>query len=463
MLESGDRVKSLTAKYEAAIGPPTSSLVTSDGNGHARVGNAPRRSLTGTKEDRISEKPAAFRGRHSDSPNMGFKSTSRSASIISPITTSYPSPVPQLAGLGVSQLPSPFNETSSQKSDPASTDVIESPSSVQSPALGLSSDSQEEGPIEGEAVMTPGLGVPGGKKHLKEQRDASGGSSNSGGGQVKTVAFAPSPKKHSQNASGNRAPSPSPPVPNPSRNAPASSSSSANGGQEEVSNFARPTVASTARARSQQQKAGSMSDSLGSPPTTYSHLQGGSDRIPSGASSNSAGRSNSISAAGGQLTQSRLSRNASLGAASRRGSSGVSDAIFPTISHPISISSAPPQSNAGASSLSLSHGAGDTYTHLPNSIPFASSHLTAAPHLRSASPMSFATGSSFATPASRRNSNALSRDPAGSSAGWASAGARSVGGPSWTEMTEEDLVMHLGPRERTRQEVLWEIVASEER
>jgi hypothetical protein len=34
---------------------------------------------------------------------------------------------------------------------------------------------------------------------------------------------------------------------------------------------------------------------------------------------------------------------------------------------------------------------------------------------------------------------------------------------SWNEGAEEDLVTHLGPRERTRQEVLWEIVASEER
>ncbi|KAG6376435.1 Dbl-like domain-containing protein [Boletus reticuloceps] len=34
---------------------------------------------------------------------------------------------------------------------------------------------------------------------------------------------------------------------------------------------------------------------------------------------------------------------------------------------------------------------------------------------------------------------------------------------SWSESAEEDLVSNLGPRERTRQEVLWEIVASEER
>jgi hypothetical protein len=34
---------------------------------------------------------------------------------------------------------------------------------------------------------------------------------------------------------------------------------------------------------------------------------------------------------------------------------------------------------------------------------------------------------------------------------------------SWSEAAEEDLVSNLGQRERTRQEVLWEIVASEQR
>lgn len=34
---------------------------------------------------------------------------------------------------------------------------------------------------------------------------------------------------------------------------------------------------------------------------------------------------------------------------------------------------------------------------------------------------------------------------------------------SWSEWADEDLLMNLGPRERTRQEVLWEIVSSEER
>ncbi|KAH7915003.1 Dbl domain-containing protein [Hygrophoropsis aurantiaca] len=43
------------------------------------------------------------------------------------------------------------------------------------------------------------------------------------------------------------------------------------------------------------------------------------------------------------------------------------------------------------------------------------------------------------------------------------ASSRILAVTSWSEGAEEDLVSNLGPRERTRQEVLWEIVASEER
>jgi hypothetical protein len=41
--------------------------------------------------------------------------------------------------------------------------------------------------------------------------------------------------------------------------------------------------------------------------------------------------------------------------------------------------------------------------------------------------------------------------------------SRILGPTTWTDGAEEDLVINLSPRERTRQEVLWEIVASEER
>lgn len=42
-------------------------------------------------------------------------------------------------------------------------------------------------------------------------------------------------------------------------------------------------------------------------------------------------------------------------------------------------------------------------------------------------------------------------------------GSRILAATSWSEVTEEDLVSNLGSRERTRQEVLFEIISSEER
>ncbi|KAG6903212.1 hypothetical protein C0995_002755 [Termitomyces sp. Mi166 len=44
-----------------------------------------------------------------------------------------------------------------------------------------------------------------------------------------------------------------------------------------------------------------------------------------------------------------------------------------------------------------------------------------------------------------------------------SSGSRILAAASWSEVTEEDLVTNLGSRERTRQEVLFEIISSEER
>lgn len=44
-----------------------------------------------------------------------------------------------------------------------------------------------------------------------------------------------------------------------------------------------------------------------------------------------------------------------------------------------------------------------------------------------------------------------------------SSGSRILAAQSWSEVTEEDLVSNIGSRERTRQEVLFEIISSEER
>ena len=42
-------------------------------------------------------------------------------------------------------------------------------------------------------------------------------------------------------------------------------------------------------------------------------------------------------------------------------------------------------------------------------------------------------------------------------------GSRILAATSWSEVTEDDLVSNIGSRERTRQEVLFEIIQSEER
>ncbi|KIK59783.1 hypothetical protein GYMLUDRAFT_74229 [Collybiopsis luxurians FD-317 M1] len=47
--------------------------------------------------------------------------------------------------------------------------------------------------------------------------------------------------------------------------------------------------------------------------------------------------------------------------------------------------------------------------------------------------------------------------------GTTASGSRILAATSWSEVTEEDLVSNLGSRERTRQEVLFEIISSEER
>lgn len=488
-LLGNDRVKSLTAKFEAAIINSPSDFNPTP----AAPLPVTRRTLSSSKDDRDRDdaKLSQIKGRQSEPPPSSTNSRSIpripppsiSTSTTSINPSSSPTPISPLHGLGVSQLPSP-TEDSSSDDKVTTSNHLSSPTSNQNQAFGINPNEATSSTIaegsssnDGNATAQSGLGVPTNKRHVKEQRDASGGSSNSGSnsgnnGPVKSVAFAPSPKKHSQtNGGGNRAPSPTSTTFPSNVN---SKSGPTSGNQEEVSNFAKPTAASSARARSQSQKNNS-SSGVDLNPNYSTSYHGHTDRIPSVASSGSGGRSSSNVGGGGSSqnpnqTQTRLSRNASLGnggSSSRRGSSsGVSDSIFPTISHPIPINSSTPNTNqAGTSVLSLSHGAGDTYTHLPNSIPFTSPHITNSnnSHLRSASPLSFATGSSFATPASRRNSNALNRGDIFAGAGWASTGARSVGGPSWKEMTEEDLVMHLGPRERTRQEVLWEIVASEER
>lgn len=63
----------------------------------------------------------------------------------------------------------------------------------------------------------------------------------------------------------------------------------------------------------------------------------------------------------------------------------------------------------------------------------------------------------------RQYSNEASSLRSGSPYSQSANSSRILAAPSWSAAAEEDLVSNLGPRERTRQEVLWEIVASEER
>ncbi|KAK4683673.1 hypothetical protein P7C73_g6559, partial [Tremellales sp. Uapishka_1] len=87
--------------------------------------------------------------------------------------------------------------------------------------------------------------------------------------------------------------------------------------------------------------------------------------------------------------------------------------------------------------------------------PFASRKTSLPPLKTEHHPQQPSTSSS-----SPAKSSILTPTPSESSA---SAKSYLVPLASWSEMAEDDLIANLGPRERTRQEVLWEIVSSEER
>ena len=102
-----------------------------------------------------------------------------------------------------------------------------------------------------------------------------------------------------------------------------------------------------------------------------------------------------------------------------------------------------------ASSSSPSNAASSSKTDLTPSKPTnkAASTRTASPYMQKpdASAQSLRSG----TPYSQMSGQ--------------TSGSRILSAQSWSEVTEEDLVSNLGSRERTRQEVLFEIISSEER
>lgn len=276
--------------------------------------------------------------------------------------------------------------------------------------------------------------------------------------QPKTVAFAPSPKKPIRTSSplptdyGNVPSLPDRALEEVSRHQHGSLSSA-----QSVGNFAKPTMASTARARagaaastSKQSYRDTVPNLNTTSPALISPIaRHGTEKFPT------SGGGPSRPSSGGQATGTiKMVRSNSASAPQRRNgtlSSGSAGAHIPA-----------------SSTVSLVQNTREGAGHLPNSIPFAN-QTSALGLLRSASPQSVGTGSSTSAhgrPApdffgNHRRSSLQGQLPGGSQ-GFTSS-IRSIGAPSWSEMTQEDLVNNLGARERTRQEVLWEIVASEER
>ncbi|EPQ26165.1 uncharacterized protein PFL1_06373 [Pseudozyma flocculosa PF-1] len=341
----------------------------------------------------------------------------------------------------------------------------------------------------------------------KDQRQPSGSSQGSAHAAAvpKSVAFAPSPEKPShgsQHGHGHAPPPPRSTSPSPASHnllaAPGSRHLSADGASRTLSspadsgytgNFARPTVASQARARSSGRLSGSEGLGWGSASVSASNSGNGGNGGGGGGGGSSSASATPVNERPPSLVAPRsakMSRANSLQSSARRQANGanagagsdVEGVAALTISSPTMIGSP-----ASASTSSLGHG-GSPHARSSleaNSIPFASLGQPAPPALRSSSPISFGTpastpmqitgsgGSSSGhawRPDSRRGSFAPSSLGSGRDSHifpFGSIGGRQFGVPSWSEMTQEELVHNLGPRERTRQEVLWEIVASEER
>ncbi|SPO40415.1 uncharacterized protein PSFLO_05897 [Pseudozyma flocculosa] len=360
-------------------------------------------------------------------------------------------------------------------------------------------------PEDANAAPAPaldGLGL-----RQKDQRQPSGSSQGSAHAAAvpKSVAFAPSPEKPShgsQHGHGHAPPPPRSTSPSPASHnllaAPGSRHLSADGASRTLSspadsgytgNFARPTVASQARARSSGRLSGSEGLGWGSASVSASNSGNGGNGGGGGGGGSSSASATPVNERPPSLVAPRsakMSRANSLQSSARRQANGanagagsdVEGVAALTISSPTMIGSP-----ASASTSSLGHG-GSPHARSSleaNSIPFASLGQPAPPALRSSSPISFGTpastpmqitgsgGSSSGhawRPDSRRGSFAPSSLGSGRDSHifpFGSIGGRQFGVPSWSEMTQEELVHNLGPRERTRQEVLWEIVASEER
>ncbi|SAM62734.1 uncharacterized protein UBRO_03778 [Ustilago bromivora] len=263
----------------------------------------------------------------------------------------------------------------------------------------------------------------------------------------KTVAFAPSPQKQRSTSPALQRSSMAPPL--------SRSSSNDSNPFAGSSNFARPTAASQARSRTWTRSAASDASQQVS-------LAAGSHSVRDKSSSSYA-RSSRVSQAASTRSSARRSYSYSSGPATRDGDpSGLAStsSLVASRTHDI------PSSIRRRTSLDVAQSGRVSPIKASRAAAAASGPLQFP--TRTSQPMRISySGSNRSRPGSRRNSfNLVS--PTGSnepvvfphSGG---AAARSFAFPTWSEMTHEELVRNLGPRERTRQEVLWEIVASEER
>ncbi|SNX83550.1 uncharacterized protein MEPE_02257 [Melanopsichium pennsylvanicum] len=280
----------------------------------------------------------------------------------------------------------------------------------------------------------------------KDQRKASSGSQNasSTAQASKSVAFAPSPQKQ-RSAS----PAQSAQLSRLAISQPLSRTSSNDNPFNAGSSFARPTAASQARARTWTRSAASdASHNLTSSNAHISREKGSSSHARSSKSSHASGRSTN-----------RRSYSYSSGPTS----SGEPSNAFCTPSNV--------ESRTRDAPISIGRGASFDIAYSGRASPIKSSDPARDPlqfPTRTSVPMRTSYSGSTSSRATSRRNSVDPVSPTGSMEpvafpDFGRATARSFCCPTWSEMTHEELVRNLGPRERTRQEVLWEIVASEER
>ncbi|GAC98750.1 ROM1/2 protein [Pseudozyma hubeiensis SY62] len=279
----------------------------------------------------------------------------------------------------------------------------------------------------------------------EEQRQASAGShaASSSSHASKTVAFAPSPQKQRSTSPAHVAH-----LQRLSVSQPLSRTSSSDGDPHIPSSFSRPTAASQARSRTWTRSAASDATH----PCASTALHGQREKPP-----------------GRAARPPRPTHAATTRALSRRSysySSATADidplAIGPSsraaAKHPPSFARRGSMEAPSHRSMSPSVGTDDA---------MAASGPLQFPSRTSLSMRLGYPGSASSRPTSRRNSVDPMASPGSTPAvvfpPSAGAATGSFGFPTWSEMTHQELVRNLGPRERTRQEVLWEIVASEER